>query len=285
MRILITGAGGMLGLDIDRAARNAGDQAVSLSRAELDVTDATAVGAALRRIEPDVVINCAAYTNVDRAETDSEAAFAVNGVGAGVVAAAAASSGAWVVHLSTDYVFDGSKREPYVESDETGAASVYGASKLAGEQAVAQAAPESHTIVRSSWLFGTGGPCFPATMLRVAAERDELTVVDDQRGCPTFTGHLARALLAVAAAPGVAVLGVVHIAAEGDCTWFEFATEILRSAGSATTVTPGTTAALARPAPRPAYSVLRTERGDAVPRLPDWREGLREYMSERVEVR
>src|ERR1700722_1539234 len=114
MRILITGAGGMLGLDVERTARNAGDQAVALARAELDVTNAAAVGAALRRVHPDVVINCAAYTNVDRAEVDSEAAFAVNGVGAGVVAGAAASSGAWIVHLSTDYVFDGGKREPYV---------------------------------------------------------------------------------------------------------------------------------------------------------------------------
>jgi dTDP-4-dehydrorhamnose reductase len=282
MRLLITGAGGMLGLDLEREASGAGDHVIALTRAELDVTDSTAVHSALERSEPHAVINCAAYTNVDGAESKRDLAFAVNGAGAGVVAAAAASVGAWTVHVSTDYVFDGLKREPYLESDATGPQSVYGASKLAGEQAVAQAAPESHTIVRSSWLFGTGGPCFPATILRLAGERDELTVVDDQRGCPTFSRHLARALLALAAAPSTSVSGVLHVAAQGECTWFEFATEILRSAGSHVTVRPGTSADLGRAARRPAYSVLRTERGDAVPRLPDWREGLREYMGARV---
>ena len=146
-----------------------------------------------------MVINCAAHTNVDGAESDSESAFAVNGTGAGNVARAAREAGAWVVQVSTDYVFDGAKRRPYVESDPTGPASVYGASKLAGEMAVAKTAPEAHTIVRCSALFGTAGPCFPATMLRLANEREELTVVDDQVTCPTFTAHLASALLSICA--------------------------------------------------------------------------------------
>src|SRR5262249_33105214 len=143
----------------------------------------------------DVVVNCAAWTDVDGAEADSEKAFAVNGAGAGNVARAAMESGAWVIHVSSDYVFSGGKREPYLESDPTEPLSAYGRSKLGGEVAVAHAAPGRHTIVRSSWLFGTRGGCFPATILRIAAERNELTVVADQFGCPTFTGDLAHALV------------------------------------------------------------------------------------------
>ena len=144
------------------------------------------------------MINCAAYTNVDGAEGDPDAAGAVNATGPGFLAEAAAAAGAWLVHVSTDYVFDGTKTSPYLESDPTGPRSVYGSTKLLGERAIALAAPQTHTIVRSSWLFGTAGPCFPATMLRLAAEHDTLTVVDDQVGCPTFTGHLAPALVELA---------------------------------------------------------------------------------------
>ncbi len=195
MRVLITGAGGMLGQDLTGAVQAAGHEAIALSRAELDIADAAAVDVALGDVAADVVVNCAAYTNVDGAESSAPEAFAVNGEGAGNVAAAAVATGAWTIHISSDYVFDGTKGQPYIESDPTGPISRYGASKLAGEVAVAEAAPDRHTIVRSSWLFGAGGPCFPATILRVAAERDELTVVDDQVGCPTFTGHLAPALV------------------------------------------------------------------------------------------
>ncbi len=177
----------MLGLDVQAAAAAAGHEAIALARAELDVTDAAAVAAAFAAEPVDAVINCAAYTNVDGAESEPDTATAVNGAGAGNVAAAAAATGAWTVHVSTDYVFDGCKTTPYLESDPTGPRSVYGASKLAGEHAVAGAAPGAHTIVRTAWLFGTGGPCFPATIRRLARERDELEVVDDQRGCPTFT--------------------------------------------------------------------------------------------------
>jgi dTDP-4-dehydrorhamnose reductase len=285
MRILITGAGGMLGLDVLEAAIDAGDEVAGLTHSDLDIADARACERAIASANADAVINCAAYTNVDGAQSDPGTAHAVNGAGAGNVARAAARAGAWMLHVSSDYVFDGAKRAPYVESDPTGPLSVYGASKLAGELAVADAAPGAHTIVRSSWLFGGGGPCFPATMLRLANERDELTVVDDQVGCPTFTAHLARALLTIAAAPAPQTTGVVHIAAAGECSWFEFATEILAVAGARTVVRRGSTAELGRPAPRPAYSVMRSERGEKIPQLPHWREGLSRYMSMRVSSR
>lgn len=257
------------------------------ARAELDITDAIAVRDAFASARPDAVINCAAYTDVDGAEADPDGAAAVNATGAGNVAEAAAAVGAWVVHVSTDYVFDGLKAAPYVESDPTGPRSVYGATKLLGERAVALAAPKSHTIVRTAWLFGTGGPCFPATMLRLAGELDALSVVDDQVGCPTFTGHLAPALVditaATAAPSGGTVqppLGILHVAAAGHCSWFEFAREILARAGVETPVRPCPTAAFPRPAQRPAYSVLRSERG--APTLPDWQAGLDAYLSARV---
>jgi dTDP-4-dehydrorhamnose reductase len=237
------------------------------------------VDGAVRAAHPDVVVNCAAWTDVDGAESSADAALAINGPGAGNVARAAAAAGAWTLHVSSDYVFDGAKREPYVESDATGPMSQYGIGKLAGERSVAAAAPGSHTIVRSSWLFGAGGPCFPKTILRVARERDELTVVDDQVGCPTFTYHLAVALLSLAEAR---VPGTVHVAGGGHCSWFEFARAIVALAGFSTAVAPGRTADLGRPAPRPAYSVLVTERGSEVPLLPEWEQGLAAFMESGV---
>jgi dTDP-4-dehydrorhamnose reductase len=273
MRLMITGAAGMLGVDV---ASSSAHEVEALPRAELDITDASAVGAAVARCRPDVVVNCAAWTDVDGAEGAEDAAMAVNGAGAGVVASAAAAAGAWTIHVSSDYVFDGSKSSPYVESDPVGPGSAYGRSKLAGELAVAQAAPESHTIVRSAWLFGAGGPCFPKTILRLASERDELNVVDDQVGCPTYTGHLAQALVALAERP---VLGVVHVAGGGECSWFSFASAIVEAAGIACSVRPCRSDEFPRPAARPAYSVLRSERGPSVPVLPTWQEGLAGFMS------
>lgn len=278
MRLVITGADGMLGQDVAVAAAAAGHETIALARSDLDITDRAAVGDTIAAARPDAVINCAGWTDVDGAEASPEEALAVNGAGAGNVAAAAQEGGAWTVHVSSDYVFDGTKREPYVESDPTGPLSSYGASKLAGEREVARAAPEAHTIVRSSWLFGAGGPCFPATMLRLAAERDQLQVVDDQVGCPTFTGHLAHALVDLARAP---FPGVVHVAGGGHCSWFEFSREIVKAAGLECEVTPCSTAEMPRPAQRPAYSVLGSERAEA-PALPHWREGLAEYMAVRV---
>ncbi len=279
MRILVTGAGGMLGTDVCRAATEAGLEVLAYDRARLDITDGAAVEATTRRAGPDLVINCAAWTDVDGAEGSPEAAMRVNEAGAANVARAAAGCGAWTVHVSTDYVFDGSKAGPYVESDPVAPLSQYGRSKLEGELAVAREAPDRHTIVRSSWLFGVSGRCFPKTILRLAAERDELTVVADQVGCPTFTGHLARALIDLGGSRRVP--GVVHVAAGGQCSWFEFSREIVARAQLPTQVKPGTTGEMARPAPRPANSVLRSERAE-VPTLPDWRQGLGEFMALRV---
>ena len=276
MRFVITGAAGMLGQDLAAAAKGAGHDVVAFARAELDIADGTAVTEAIRGAGADVVINCAAWTDVDGAERDEDRALAVNGAGAGNVARAASAYGAWTIHLSSDYVFDGTKRSPYLESDAVRPLSSYGRSKLAGEREVAAEAPERHTIVRSSWLFGAGGPCFPATILRLAAERDELKVVDDQIGCPTFTGHLAHALVGLATRQSPP-LGILHVAGGGICSWYEFAREIVAVSGVSCEVRTCTTAEMPRPATRPAYSALRSER-DA-PVLPDWRRGLAEYMA------
>ena len=282
MRILITGAAGMLGVDLAASIRSLGYELLSLTRGELDITDEVAVIAAFDAHHPDAVINAAAYTNVDGAESDEAGAEAVNGEGAGNVAAAAAAVGAWVVHVSTDYVFDGTKSgDPYVESDPVGPRSAYGRTKLDGELLVAARAPDSHTIVRSAWLFGNHGPCFPKTIMRLASERDELSVVDDQIGCPTFTAHLAPALVQLATAPDRPV-GVTHAAAAGRCSWFHFAREIVAAAGIDCDVKPCTTAEFPRPAPRPAFSVLASERGDEVPRLPAWEQGLTEFIEKEM---
>jgi dTDP-4-dehydrorhamnose reductase len=222
------------------------------------------------------VVNCAAWTDVDGAEADEPAATAVNGDGAGHVAAAAAEAGALLVHLSSDYVFDGEAREPYAEDAPTGPRSAYGRSKLAGERAVAGG---RSAIVRSSWLFGPHGRNFVDTMRRIGAERDEVAVVDDQIGCPTYTGHLAHALVAVAERE---LTGVLHVAGAGRCSWFDLAVATFAETGIDCLVRPQATADLGRPAPRPAFSALASTRSDA-PVLPDWREGLRAHLA-RVEV-
>jgi dTDP-4-dehydrorhamnose reductase len=256
----------MLGRDVVGAA---GDDAVALALTDLDVTDAAAVREAL---EGATVINCAAYTDVDGAESDPASAHAVNAEGARNVAGAAER----VVYISSDYVFDGSKRAPYVESDPTAPLQEYGRSKLAGERATAAANP-NHLIVRSSWLFGAGGRNFVETMLARGRERDELRVVDDQVGCPTFTGHLAEALVALA--PG-GERGVLHVAGAGSCSWFEFAREIFERAAVDCRLLPCTTDEFPRPARRPAYSVLHSERGS--PALPAWQDGLDAYLGVRA---
>jgi dTDP-4-dehydrorhamnose reductase len=275
VRLLVTGAGGMLGRDVLLAADRAGHETHGFARAEVDITDEASVDRAFRDVKPDAVVNCAAWTDVDGAERQEGAATLVNGMGAGVVALAAHRFGATVVHVSTDYVFDGTKTTPYVESDPTGPRSAYGRSKLAGEEAVVQNTPRHH-VVRASWLFGVGGPNFVKTMLRLASERDEVAVVTDQVGCPTFTGHLAPALLELA---GGEDFGVWHVAGAGRCSWNEFARAIFAAAGIGTRVNPATSGEMARPAPRPAWSVLESERAGA-PRLPEWSDGLGAYLAE-----
>ncbi len=276
MRVMVTGAGGMLGVDVVDTARAAGHEVDALARGDLDITDAAAIDRAMKQGGPDVVVNCAAWTDVDGAEDNRDAAFAVNADGAGHVAAGAAAVGALAVHLSTDYVFDGTKTEAYVESDPTGPRSVYGESKLAGERAVAEANPR-HMIVRTAWVFGPAGRNFVETMLGLAAERDEVKVVADQLGCPTYTGHLAAGLLALAESD---LTGVVHLAGGGRCSWHEFATEIFKQAEADCEAVPCTTDEFPRPAPRPAWSVLGSEVPHA-PTLPPWQEGLAAYLAER----
>jgi dTDP-4-dehydrorhamnose reductase len=252
--VLITGAGGQLGA----ALQEAFPEADARTREELDVTRPFSA-------EADLVLHAAAWTNVDGAESDPAGAETVNVDGTRNVAAL----GAPVVYFSTDYVFDGTKREPYVESDEPRPLSVYARTKLEGEREV-----RDGWIVRSSWLFGWTGTNFVRTMLRLGEDRDEVSVVADQVGCPTYVGHLAEATREVLALPG----GVWHLAADGECTWAEFAWAIFEEAGVDCRVREITTEELARPAPRPAYSVLRSER-DRSPPLPHWREGLRACLS------
>jgi dTDP-4-dehydrorhamnose reductase len=277
MRIVVTGAGGMLGRDVLRACDHAGVDCVGLPRAELDVTDAQACVETIGTQRPDAVINCAAWTDVDGAEEHEAAALVLNGGGAGNVARACALAGAHLVQVSTDYVLDGTATRPYVESDPVSPLGAYGRTKLEGERRVAKELP-SAAIARSAWLFGTGGRNFVDTMLRLAADRGEVTVVDDQVGCPTWTGHLAPALLALAAAPSLG--GVFHVAGAGQCSWHDFALEIFAQAGVECRVRRGSSADLDRPAPRPAWSVLGTERDG--PRLPDWTEGLAGFLAERT---
>jgi dTDP-4-dehydrorhamnose reductase len=266
----------MLGRDLVDACVGRGHDVYALAKGDLDVTDAAWCEAVLAEIRPHAVVNCAAWTDVDGAESNQAAAMAVNDAGAANVAGAAAKQGAKVVYVSSDYVFDGLKRQPYVESDVTEPISAYGRSKQAGETSTAAANP-FHLIVRSSWLFGTRGPNFVETMLRLAREQPEVIVVSDQVGAPTYTRHLVPALAELAEGEE---WGIHHVAASGSCSWFEFAQEIFDQAGSECRVMAATTEMLERPAARPRFSVLGSERR-AVGALPGWRQGLREYMSER----
>ena len=277
-RLLVTGAGGMLGRAVVDAATRLGHDVRACTRAELDVTDADATRLAIVADRPRAVVNCAAYTDVDGAESDWRNAEAVNAQGAANVAAAAAEIGALIVHVSTDYVFDGSKREPWLESDPVAPLGVYGDTKLAGEQAVAAATP-LHAIVRTAWLFGAGGRNFVDTMLALGSEREEVSVVTDQVGCPTWTGHLADALVELAERPDET--GIHHIAGGGSCSWNELALEIFERAGIDCRVLPATSEQFVRPAARPAYSVLGTERRDPL-LLPRWQDGLAAYLASRV---
>ena len=274
-KLLVTGAKGMLGQAVVAAAEKSSDQTLALGRSELDITDAAAVSEAIEQFEPDAVINCAAWTDVDGAEAEEAAATEINGSGAANLAAACTRNGVRLVHVSTDYVFDGSATEPYLESDPVSAQSAYSRSKLAGEVAI-EAAGGDYAIVRTAWLFGAGGRNFVDTMLRLGAEREQVEVVTDQIGCPTWTGHLAPALVACAAANGT---GIFHAVGGGRCSWFELATETISLAGLKAKVEPTTTESFPRPAPRPAFSVLGSERGDEAIVLPDWHEGLRGYLA------
>jgi dTDP-4-dehydrorhamnose reductase len=283
MKLLIAGAAGMLGHDVCAVARRAGHEPLAVDLPELDITDAAAVLAFFEDRRPQAVLNCAAWTDVDGAETHREQAHAVNAEGAGNLARAAAAIGVPLLHISTDYVFDGrapldadGRERAYVESDPTGPSSVYGQSKLAGEQQVLAASPR-HAVVRTAWLYGLHGRNFVDTMLRLADERDAMQVVVDQVGSPTWSGHLAPAVLGLFERE---VSGLVHLTGAGAISWNGFAREIFRQAGRDCPVEPIGSEQAARPAPRPAWSVLETERTDVLP-MPDWRDGLAGYLAAR----
>lgn len=277
MKLLVTGAAGMLGHKVAAHAQQLGHDVVPADIAQFDLTDAESTRAFVATARPQAIINCAAYTNVDQAEENEDKALAINGDGAGNLARAAAASGARIVHVSTDYVFDGSNDVPWVESDTPSPLGAYGRTKLAGEKLVA-AATADHAIVRTAWLFGAGGANFLDTMLRLATERDEVSVVTDQIGCPTWTGHLAPALVELA--ERTSDTGIFHAAGSGYCSWNELTIELFDRAAVNCRVLPTTSEAFKRPAPRPAWSVLGTERSPGVV-LPPWQQGVQGHLDER----
>ncbi|TCT04685.1 dTDP-4-dehydrorhamnose reductase [Aquabacter spiritensis] len=263
MRVLLFGANGQVGRETVALAAERGLDLVALDRAGADICDPAAIARAIESARPDAVINAAAYTAVDKAESEPEAAARVNGRAPGLIAERCAHAGVPFLHISTDYVFDGTKTGPYVESDPVAPLGVYGRTKAAGEAAV-RAAHADHIILRTAWVYGVHGGNFLKTMLRLARERDRLTVVADQRGCPTATRDIAEALLAAAAAAkaGTARFGTFHFAGTGTTTWHGFASEIVRQAARHTGRTPEvaaiTTADYPTPARRPANSELES---------------------------
>jgi dTDP-4-dehydrorhamnose reductase len=276
MRVLITGAAGMLGGDVVSACVERGHDVIPLAHGELDITESAEVNEALDAYSPRVIVNCAAWTDVDRAEDHEAEAMTVNSTGAGVLATAAARIEAAVLYPSSDYVFDGSSERPYVESNMPAPLSAYGRSKQGGETAVEVANPR-HFVVRSSWLFGLGGKNFVETMLRLGNEESEVLVVSDQVGCPTYTRHLAAAIAVLIESDDY---GIHHVAGSGSCSWYEFAQEIFDQANMECRVMAATTEMVSRTASRPPYSVLGSERAEPFV-LPHWREGLAAYLAER----
>jgi len=267
----------MLGDAIQRVAP-AAVWLVALRHADLAIDDASAVARAVARDRPDWIVNCAGYTQVDRAEAEPEAAQRVNGIGPANLARAARDTGARLLHISTDYVFDGRATLPYREEDPVGPLNVYGRTKLAGEQSVRGILPDAHLIVRTQWLFGFGGPNFVGTILRLAHERSELKVVNDQHGRPTYAPDLAAALWKLIACDA---RGTVHCANEGVTTWFDLATAVVVGAGLRTMVLPCSTAEMPRPARRPLFSALDCTRYQSIVGSPlrPWQAALKQLTS------
>ena len=275
MRWLITGAGGQLGTDLQHTLADSGDEVLALRHFELDIADSTAVAKAVADLAPDVVVNAAAYTAVDAAESDEDAAHRVNTVGPATLAAALAGHGGKLVQVSTDYVFAGDASVPYDVGDPTGPRSAYGRTKLGGEQAVRDLLPDASYVVRTAWVYGATGGNFVKTIARLERERDTISVVDDQRGAPTWSADLAVALVELGR--GDAPAGVYHCTNAGETTWFGFAQAIFEELGAdPARVLPTTTEAFPRPAPRPAYSVLSglAWRRAGLTQLRHWRDAL-----------
>jgi len=279
VRLLITGARGQLGRELTMLLQDSAHQVVGVTHADCDITSPRAVARVMEQVHPDAVINCAAWTGVDAAEDHRDVAFAVNAAGARVLAVECERRGSLLCHISTDYVFDGTATSPYREDAAPHPLGVYGASKAAGEAEVRAVSPR-HQIVRTAWLYGQDGPNFVLTMVRLARERGELRVVADQRGAPTWTGHLAPALVQLVERGSP---GTFHLTNSGDTTWHGFATAIVADAGLDVPVVAITTVEYPTPAPRPAYAVLDNAEwrrlGNGA--LPHWREGLREYLRRR----
>jgi dTDP-4-dehydrorhamnose reductase len=276
MRTMIFGASGLLGKELMRAWTR--DEVIGLGSRDVDIRDAEKVREVVEKSSPEWIVLAAAYTNVDDCENNPDLALAVNRDGAVNVAEAAKRAGARLLFLSSDYVFDGKKTSPYETGDGRNPQSVYGRSKAEAEVRLLQLLPEC-CIARTSWLFGTGGKCFPDTILKLAATRPTLDVVNDQRGCPTYAVDLARSIIGLCRNQAV---GIVHTTNAGDCSWFEFAREIVKGAGLGTDILPVSSQQMARPAPRPAYSVLSAkslQQYGIAP--PTWQDALQRYLQER----
>jgi dTDP-4-dehydrorhamnose reductase len=276
MRVIILGASGLLGKALVRQWTE--DEVVGLGSRDVDIRDVDKVRELVAKTRPEWIVLAAAYTNVDDCETHPNLAFSVNRDGAVNVAKAAKRTGSKLLFLSSDYVFDGKKTSPYETEDARNPQSVYGRSKAEAEVRLLEVLPEG-CIVRTSWLFGTGGKCFPDTILKLAASRPALDVVNDQRGCPTYSVDLARAIIDLCRNQAS---GIVHTTNSGECSWFEFAREIIKVAGLGTEVRPVSSQQMTRPAPRPPYSVLSAKSlqqyGIAVP---TWQHALERYLGER----
>lgn len=277
MKVLVLGAGGMLGKDLVPILSVKG-QVWARDIDDFDITDPKRVQREVEALQPQVLVNAAAYTDVDGCESRKELAFAVNAEGARNVARACAAIGGRMIHLSTDYVFDGSSRIPYGEENLPNPRNVYGSSKLQGERYI-QEMLENHLIVRTEWLYGRHGKNFVDTILKYAGQQKELRVVDDQRGSPTFTRDLSLALERLI---GMEARGILHVTNSGSCTWFEFARQILREKGyDHVQVIPISSEELSRPARRPASSVMDCQRYEKLTgrKMRPWKEAIKEYLS------
>lgn len=271
----------MVGHDLRDALTARDEDFIALTRSDLDITDSRCVNAVIDEHSPAIIINCAAYTKVDQAEVEESVANAINGSSVELLAAAANAAGALLVHISSDFVFDGTSRVPYDVTDATRPLSAYGRSKLLGELAATHA--EKYLIVRTSWLFGVHGPNFvEAIRNQIRKGTNPLRVVADQRGRPTYTPHLADAIIRLArlAHESSVARGIVHYADSDECSWFDFASAIAEESGAEITIDAVTTDQFPRPAQRPAYSVLSTERYERLTGVTpeSWRDGLREYL-------
>lgn len=282
MRWLITGAGGMLGHDVVEEVTRRGEEVVGLDRAALDITRSAAVDTAVRDHRPDLVVNCAAYTAVDDAESDEARALEINGDGPRLLARACAAHGSRLIHVSTDYVFSGEARAtPYPEDHPTDPRTAYGRTKLAGERAVLEELPGASAVVRTAWLYGVHGANFVRTMIGLEARRDTVDVVDDQRGQPTWSADVAERIADLGVRLGPDAHGVFHATNSGEATWYELAREVFSLVGAdPDRVRPTSSAAFPRPAPRPAYSALAHRRWQEIglPLPRDWRSALHEAL-------